>query len=288
VILPDFQLSSRADQRWKYSGIDSLALCRNQQYFLSYPYSVEYVYNSRGFRDQEWPESLEELKNSVWCVGDSFTVGIGQPFAHTWPQILSACAHQRTINVSMDGASNDWIARKVQRIIDVIDPKNIAVMWSYTHRRELDNAQLDDEQRRTYCSSESVKDDYLHWLNLLENLQTGNTKIIHSTIPDFHPTRNLTESTWNDIKDSYWPVCPRNLQELDSLPNYIIDELKNLHNCYTEFKKLVEFNNKVDVVDCNKNIIYIKKRLDWARDYHHFDVLTAEWVVGQMCRQVSE
>jgi hypothetical protein len=122
VILPDFQLSSRANQQWQYSGIDTLEHCSNKQHFLSYPHLVEYVYNQRGFRDEEWPDSLDELKNAIWCVGDSFTVGIGQPFAHIWPQVLSKSLARRTINVSMDGASNDWIFRKACQIIDKINP----------------------------------------------------------------------------------------------------------------------------------------------------------------------
>ena len=89
MILPDFILHSRVDARWDYSGSDSPGPWNvNKKYFKNYPYPIEYVYNSRGFRDAEWPESVDELRNAIWCIGDSFTVGLGSPLAHTWPYLL--------------------------------------------------------------------------------------------------------------------------------------------------------------------------------------------------------
>ena len=76
MILPDFTISSKINQNWAYSGMDSPDLCLDSKHFKSYPYSVSYQYNSRGYRDHEWPD---DLQNAVWCIGDSFTVGIGSP-----------------------------------------------------------------------------------------------------------------------------------------------------------------------------------------------------------------
>ena len=69
----------------KNSGMDTLEECQDKDHYLSYTKDISYRYNSRGFRDHEWPEDLSDV---VWCVGDSFTVGIGQPFEETWPQLL--------------------------------------------------------------------------------------------------------------------------------------------------------------------------------------------------------
>jgi hypothetical protein len=275
VILPDFVLTTCINRHWQYSGMDSIDLCLNRQHFLSYPYSVEYVYNSRGYRDQEWPNSLDELKNAIWCVGDSFTVGIGQPFDHIWPQVLSKQLNQRTINVSMDGASNHWIARRAQAIIDLVKPGNLVILWSYTHRREKPNTALNDEQRRIPYSKNSVEDDYSTWITLLNGIRSNGTNVIHSTIPDFHPIV-LCHEIWNNIKDPSWPTCPRNITELENLPGHILDEMKHIHRCYNDFKTQLE-----------SNIIHIHERLDWARDYHHFDLLTAQWLVDQICSRWS-
>lgn len=138
MILPDFVLPNRVDQTWSHSGIDSFESCLDKKHFKSYPHDVTYNYNSRGFRDSEWPNSIAELKKSIWCVGDSFTVGLGSPLAHTWPYLLQQDTGARTINVSMDGASNDWMARKCQRILTEIQPECLIIQWSYISRREKD------------------------------------------------------------------------------------------------------------------------------------------------------
>ena len=116
------------------SGIDSLELCLNKKHFLNYPKKITYEYNSRGFRDKEWPEDLSDV---VWCVGDSFTLGIGQPFEETWPQLLEKKIGKRCLNLGEDGCSNDTISLRVKKIYDLYKPKLIIVMWSYLNRRRM-------------------------------------------------------------------------------------------------------------------------------------------------------
>jgi hypothetical protein len=130
--------------------LDHINECLDKDHFLSYPHKITYCYNSRGFRDQEWPVSESELKNAIWCVGDSFTVGLGSPLLHTWPSRLAELSNRRTINVSMDGASNEWIARTAQSIVNSICPMHMVIMWSYTHRRELNDVTLNVENRRLF------------------------------------------------------------------------------------------------------------------------------------------
>jgi hypothetical protein len=281
MILPDFILPSRVNRHWQYSGIDSIEHCLNREHFLSYPYPVNYVYNSRGYRDAEWPDSLEELERAVWCVGDSFTVGVGQPLKHTWPQVLAKKLGRRTINVSMDGASNDWIARKIKRIVESINPKNIVVLWSYTHRRELPDAKLSDEHRILLCDGDSTQQDAIRWIGLSKQIQNLNSSIVQATIPGFHylAADSVTDH-WEAIKDMSWPDCPTTLSELERLPNYIKEELKFVFKCYNDFEYALSDANKLVFPD---NVIYIKHQLDWARDHHHFDLLTAQWLVDQIC-----
>jgi hypothetical protein len=298
MILYDFVLPSRVNQCWQYSGIDSLEHCQNQQHFLNYPYPIMYQYNSRGYRDFEWPQTISELKNAIWCVGDSFTVGVGQPFEHTWPQVLAQTTGKRTINVSMDGASNDWIARKVQRIADVIDPIAIVVLWSYTHRGELDQNSLDDEQRRLFSSKRHWKQDNLHWINLSNQIQSLNRQIIQATIPNFQ--RAESQSThyqindhWNKIKGADWPDTPKTLDQLKSLPQHIKDELTSVHRCYEHFSHMLsdtpayshtEFDNNILL---NNSVVYVRNQIDWARDHHHFGELTANWLVQQLIKHLD-
>jgi hypothetical protein len=298
VILTDFALPSRVNQRWQYSGIDSLERCQNQQHFLNYPHPIVYQYNSRGFRDTEWPESLDELKNAIWCVGDSFTVGIGQPFDHTWPQLLSKTINKRTINVSMDGASNDWIARKVRRIVDVIDPVAIIILWSYTHRSELEQDNLDDEQRRLFSSRRTLDQDNLHWIDLSNQIQSLNKQIIQATIPNFqHINSPLAQPQlddhWNKIKGISWPGTPKTLDDLKNLPEYIKQELKSVHCCYEYFVHVLTDTHSHAQVDINTsiplpgNVVHVRHQLDWARDRHHFGESTANWLVQQLIKNLD-
>ena len=111
----EFILSTTANGFETTCGIDSLEHCLNLGYFRSYAKNIVYAYNSLGYRDEEWPS---DLINHVWCVGDSFTVGLGQPYDETWPKLVEKQIGNRIINVSMNGASNDWISRRVQSIID--------------------------------------------------------------------------------------------------------------------------------------------------------------------------
>jgi hypothetical protein len=186
MILPDFILPSRVNQTWAYNAMDSLQHCFDKKHFKSYPHLIEYKYNSRGFRDTEWPDTIDELKQAVWCVGDSFTVGLGSPVEHTWPYQVGKKLEQRTINVSMDGASNMWIARKVVKLIESVSPELIVIQWSYTNRRESDNTDWTDEERKIHLEKTQIQDDMQNTMMCIESVMEKCTKkIVHSFIPNF-------------------------------------------------------------------------------------------------------
>jgi len=173
----------------RYTGIDSVNKCLNKEHFLNYPYKIEYKHNSRGFRGPEWPSDID---NVCWCIGDSFTSGVGQPYEHTWPYVFSSKSNIPAINVSMDGASNTWISRKIIELLE-IQPKYIIIQWSYIHRREKDiDINVDsknhincDEERTIRYSSETSEDDMqnnIDCINLVE-ANKRNTTVIHTFIP---------------------------------------------------------------------------------------------------------
>lgn len=118
------------------SGLDSLEFCLNKEHFLNYQKEIKYKYNSQGFRDAEWPK---DLSNVIWCVGDSFTVGLGQPFEETWPQLLEKRTGKRCLNLGEDACSNDTIALRAQEICKLHNPKLIVIMWSYLQRRRIND-----------------------------------------------------------------------------------------------------------------------------------------------------
>ena len=270
MILPDLILSSRANRCWEFSGLDTFSNCRNKNHFLSYPYNVTYSYNSRGFRDQEWPDTMQELRDAIWCIGDSFTVGIGSPLEHTWPYRLSKLTNRRTINVSMDGASNEWIARITQNIVEAVDPKQVVIMWSYTHRRENSDTLLSNELRRIFAVDSTPRDDRKNFLHCKHSIETI-IDPVQFAIPEFHNEKLNLAKIWNSIRGVDWPTAvPNSLDELNALPPWILQEMQNLHNC------LDDFQNKIMFQEIQNSILV--ESLDLARDGHHFDLITADRV----------
>ena len=127
----------------KTSGIDSIEFCDNPVHFKSYPKAISYRYNSRGFRDREWPEDLSDV---IWCVGDSFTVGLGQPFEETWPYLLEKKSGKRCLNLGENGCSNDTIALRTLEIYKLYNPKLVVIMWSFLARRRIGDVNVHHDQ----------------------------------------------------------------------------------------------------------------------------------------------
>ena len=152
-----------------------------RRHFEEFPHKISYEYNSRGFRDVEWPE---DIQNTPVIFGDSFIVGIGQPVEHRTSNLLGA------VNVAMDGASNDWLARRGSEYIRMIRPLRAAVQWSYVSRREdADVTGNDLSRRRPHFEVEDMQD---HIDNLVKNVKIieaeaveNGTDLVHSFIPGY-------------------------------------------------------------------------------------------------------
>ena len=291
MILPGFYLRSRTNQVWDETGIDSLAYAKDVDYFKNYPYNISYNYNSRGFRDAEWPN--EGLQDAVWCIGDSFTVGLGTPIHHAWPKVLESTINSRTINVSLDGASNMWIARKAIELIQTVAPKNIVILWSYFHRREEAN-DYPDEMRRIFGTKDATDhDDLLNFLECATSVMTqaNATNVIHGIIPNatkwtiegkHYGSKTHLKTTWNNIKGANWPSnYPNTIDQLLSLDSAIIDELKNFFKIYNDIEFNIFYLEQMHKLS-SKNNLGVIKQLDYARDAHHFDLLTSQSFVDQI------
>ena len=230
MLLPELFLASRAGQVEHTSGLDSIDYCMDKAYFLNYPYAVIYQFNSRGFRDREWPINAQ---SAIWCVGDSFTVGLGSPVNHIWARQVELTCKQPTINVSLDGASNDWIARQARNIIRAVQPRNMIIMWSYVHRRENTDANLSDEDRRiSSLDGATALDDRVNFQTCISSLECSSTNIVHFIIPFAYADLHSTSE-----------------------------------DCF------LRHVNKVT-------------QLDFARDRHHFDILTSQWVAQQAASEL--
>lgn len=186
MILPDFKIASLSNTNLKFTGADSVEDCQDKTHFLNYPYEISYNYNSRGFRDDEWPADIEDC---IWCFGDSYTVGIGQPYKNIWPKLLETQTGKRTICVSMDGASNNWISRKILELVNTARPEIIVVQWSFIHRRESLLDKADEDRIVWYRENSTDEDDIQNTLDCIKAVESKCTsvgiKLIHSFIPEF-------------------------------------------------------------------------------------------------------
>jgi hypothetical protein len=287
MILPDFILSGRVNQRWQYSGIDSPADCLNKTHFEQYPHCVSYQYNSRGFRDLEWPNSIDELKQSIWCVGDSFTVGIGSPIEHTWPWLLQKQTGTRTINVSMDGASNNWIARKTIDILQKINPHCVIIHWSYLGRREFDLSKVHNNIWNKFYRAVSdpswPKCENLADFEQLPDHIRQEINTVHGGIPvpDDEDLRCHYQPYATDSDD-----LTNTIQCINQVNSSVGDSLI-LHSFIPEFSQYPsELYQYLD----QTQIKYIPEisRLDYARDYHHYDTLTSQAFVSQITNWMTD
>lgn len=275
------------------SGMDHYDRCNDSRHFEKYPWPVEYRYNDRGFRDHDWPNDQEQLKNSIWCLGDSFTVGLGAPFEHTWPQVLSQRTGRSVVNCSMDGASNEWLCDLAACILEAFNPPNMVMMWSFVHRRE---------GIPSYQPSAKLIYD----------------QVVYDCVPEW-------KKVYDELRQPFWPQC-KTAQQFNALPqeikscvleridqtqfkndldrrvHYVAstdeDDLENLKQCMnrvTQYQNHRVIHSSVpsfapahmmsacrSVLESQPHWIPDFKNLDYARDGFHFDVITSQWIADQI------
>ena len=285
MILPTFVLPSRVDQHWQYSGIDSLESCLDKRQFHAYAHPVQYQYNSRGFRDAEWPQTVPELNSAIWCIGDSFTVGIGSAYQHTWPHILQQRANRRTINVSMDGASNQWMARKAIDLLTTLEPQDLIIHWSYVHRREVAYMTVLEQRWRDWYSAsrdstwpaELALSDFSK-LTLTQQLEL---QYVHKwswqVYDDNRVVQAVNSTSAEDIDLTI---------ECISAVNSYAGNCNIIHSFIPEFVEPDNHDIFCEKLPNNIDCLEIK-RLDLARDGHHYDIVTSEFFVDQLLPRLS-
>lgn len=282
MILENVFLKSRANAYYETTGIDSYINCEDKEHFNSYPYSLDYKFNSRGFRDEEWPTSFND---EIWCFGDSFTVGLGTPYHMIWPKKLQSDLDRRCINVSMDGASNYWIFRKVCDVITVINPKVIIIHWTYLHRWERPQEQLLDEDRRAwerepYPDVELQIKEFRYLIDCLSTYK--NIKIIHSFVPNWDVllknTLELSELKYELVKGSDWPNKIYDVK--NNIPsNNVLQEINQYHELRNGLYVLNYSGNLIPEIENNLGSV---AQIDFSRDGFHYGELTVNNYVSRL------
>lgn len=288
MILPDIFLSSRASQQWNHTGIDSPEWARDKTHFENYPHAISYCYNTRGFRDSEWPNNVDR---AIWCLGDSFTAGVGSPLEHIWPQILQQRTGVRTINVSLDGASNQWIARKARDILSTVNPRTMVIQWSYVSRREESVEKILESQWQAFYNS--VRDQ--SWPTVSHQQKHTLPGFIQQELQELH-NYDLYKSTIETATDEQRRVDVTRATTEQDIENTIecIQSLAPwesstviVHSFVPGFVKAAhaeQFFNSLR--HCVHHCIESFPVLDRARDGHHYDKLTAESFVNLVMQKL--
>lgn len=260
------------------TGLDSLLHCKDKRHFLNFPSKIDYRYNSRGFRDKEWPDDLDQ---AIWCVGDSFTVGLGLPFDLIWSQQLQTHTNRPVISIAMDGASNQWISRMAKNIISDADPFALIIMWSYANRRELSDDRLPDMKRRQHHDMHfDIAADY----DLFEKSVTdlAGSRLVHSVVPNFHKMQDIA-LIWDQVKGPDWPKdLPNNFQDLSS---EIRHELLVFHDL-SDIEVLIDLHHRFQSL--KKSYTFVEYEVvDLARDGHHLGPETCRLLGEKFARIIG-
>jgi hypothetical protein len=178
----------------------------------------------------------------------------------------------------MDGASNEWISRIAEAIAKEVNPANIIIMWSYTHRREHPDDSLNSELRRLHYVKSTVEKDWENFLDCSKRLSLLDSNIVEFAIPQFHESLIPDlKKFWHTLRGVSWPLThPKNVNELNDLPMHILLELEKVHGQLDRYRRHLTAMHLLE----QQNITLVES-LDRARDGHHFDLVTADWVAAQ-------
>ena len=75
------------------------------------------------------------MRDAIWLVGDSFTMGMGIAFEESYKRKLERATGKRVVDISLDGTNRNWrrrIALKITREIQTSEL--IFVHWGYIWR----------------------------------------------------------------------------------------------------------------------------------------------------------
>ena len=174
-ILPDLYVGIMSHEHFCHYGTDTYQYAvknSSEQHYNNYPDDINYNFNNRGFRDTDWPE---DLQNSVWCVGDSHTMGTGIKEEDMYSNLIKRKYNINVVNVSFYAANNIWLSCAAVDILKQVSPKYLVIGWTHFDKVITPYEDTTDKIESLIFFKKCV--DRVYKAN-------NNTKIIHFIVPN--------------------------------------------------------------------------------------------------------
>lgn len=165
-------------------GLDSAEHCFVKSLFAQHE-PVQYQFNSLGYRTHP-VQNFE--RNAILVLGDSFTLGLGTNTNKRYTEILEQNLNHQVLNVSLNGASNDWIYRKLCQLMPLFEPRAVVLHYTFSHRRERPQSQWHDDERTECEPMYSSSENFQNWADNFQKIShvLNDVPTVHSWIPNWH------------------------------------------------------------------------------------------------------
>lgn len=173
-------------------GHDSFEHCFDKSLFTRFG-KITYQFNDLGYRTKPVDDFVGD---EILVIGDSFTLGLGVNALDRYSEQAEDILGHSVLNFSLNGASNDWIARKTNALLQIFHPRYIIIHWTFSHRREKNQPEWKDNERTECEPLYSDQDNLQNWIENFNKIKFPN--VLHSAIPNWHP----------DFDYSIYPISP--------------------------------------------------------------------------------
>lgn len=176
------------NQTHNFLATDTPKKCFDKKAFSAYPHSISYEFNELGYRERS---TNQYEQDAIIVIGDSAVTGVGLPLNLTFPKKLESMCGYQVLNFSLLGASNDWIARKLETVLDYFVPRAIVVHYTFSHRREKNEPNWFDNERTLCEPMFTEEENYDNWHTAHKRIValTCNLPTVFSFIPNWHTSQ---------------------------------------------------------------------------------------------------
>jgi hypothetical protein len=127
-----FWLGTDSQEQFELNFKDSARRTQLQQYGYDQPDAITYVFNSHGFRCEEF-----DHRPGIIALGCSQTAGVGVQVDQTWPNLVAQRLALTCWNLAVGAASMDTCMRLLYHYIDLLNPRLVLLLKPSVARLEI-------------------------------------------------------------------------------------------------------------------------------------------------------